>query len=200
LKLIGYRHSSHSDPLWPVPNSTDGRFHRKGQIAQYLCLHPLGPAAEMLRHQLGPRAVVQIREVVLSLWAIQVSDEGIIEITFDNCTDYSIEPAQLVADNYFFTQDLADGFHAGGLAGIKVPSAALPGTDNLVLFGPRVADDYLGEPVPPEELSTGHLTDYAHPSPELWPYVRWIGMPHSALSDWKSSGVYERFHDPIPAS
>ena len=77
-----------------------------------------------------------------------------------------------------------------------MPSAALPGTDNLVLFGPRVADDSLGEPVG-RGTPTGHLTDYAHPPQKLWPYVRWMGA-HSALVAWQSTGVYEHFQDPMP--
>ncbi|MGH7080644.1 MAG: RES family NAD+ phosphorylase, partial [Acetobacteraceae bacterium] len=36
------------------------------------------------------------------------------------------------------TQDLADRMRAAGSQGIIVPSAALPGTESLVLFGIRL--------------------------------------------------------------
>jgi hypothetical protein len=133
---------------------------------------------------------------VLNLWAIQVQEEGIVDISFDNCGDFDVTAPQLVDESYSATQDLADRLRGRGVIGIRVPSAALPGTENLVLFGPRVADDYLAHPVQPEELPTGHLTDFAHPAAELYQRVRLIGMPHESLFYWESSGTYEPFHDP----
>jgi hypothetical protein len=39
---------------------------------------------------------------------------------------------------------------------MQVPSAALPGTHNLILFGVRVLNPLLCEPLTPEEVPTGH--------------------------------------------
>jgi hypothetical protein len=194
--VVAYRHASHVTPLWPVPNTWSGRYHRRGQVAQYLSLHPLGPAAEIVRNQVGLYGPDSVFDVVLNLWAIQVPEEGIVDISFDNCDAFHITARQLVDESYSATQDLADRLRTQGVTGIRVPSAALPGTENLVLFGPRVADDYLAHPVQPEELPTGHLTDFAHPPAELYPRVRMFGMPHESLFYWESSGTYEPFHDP----
>jgi hypothetical protein len=41
---------AYDTPWWAFPSSREGRFHRAGEdTVQYLSLHPLGPAAEMLR-------------------------------------------------------------------------------------------------------------------------------------------------------
>lgn len=48
-----------------------------------------------------------------------------------------------------------------------VPSAALPGTHNLILFGVRVLNPFLRAPLTPEEVPTGHLSDGARPRPRL---------------------------------
>jgi hypothetical protein len=195
--VVAYRHASHITPLWPVPNTLSGRYHRRGQIAQYLCLHPLGPAAEIVRNHLGLDGADHVDDIVLNLWAIQVPEDEVVDISFDNCQEFDVTAQDLVDESYSSTQDLADRLRARGVTGIRVPSAALPGTENLVLFGPRVADDYLARPVQPEELPTGHLTDFAHPAAELYQRVRFIGMPHESLFYWEFSGIYEPFHDPV---
>jgi RES domain len=194
--VVAYRHASFITPLWPGPNARPGRYHRRGQIAQYLSLHPLGPAAEIVRNQLGVYGADRVEDIVLNLWAIRVPEDGLVDISFDNCGTFDVTAQDLVDESYAATQELADRLRAQGVSGIKVPSSALPGTENVVLFGPRVADDYLAHPVQPEELPTGHLTDFAHPATELYPRVRLIGMPHQSLYYWESTGMYEPFHDP----
>ena len=80
-----------------------------------------------------------------------------------------------------------------------VPSAALPGTDNLIVFGPRVLNSFLRKPFSAEEIRTGHLTDGGRAPREVAPHVRWMGAPHSAVEQWKATGGYGAFDDP-PAS
>lgn len=50
MRMVAYRHAAY-DTLWRArPSSRDGRFHRAGvDTVQYLSVHPLGPAAEVLR-------------------------------------------------------------------------------------------------------------------------------------------------------
>ena len=78
-----------------------------------------------------------------------------------------------------------------------VPSAALPGTYNLILFDVRVLNPYLSQPLMPEEIPTGHLTDGARPPAEVFSNVRWLGAPHKALEQWKTTGNYDLFDDPM---
>lgn len=118
------------------------------------------------------------------------------EISFDNCDVYGLTPDELVGDDYGPTQALAGELRKAGVPGIRVPSAALPGTENLVLFGPRVLQPYLFAPVVPDEVPTGHLSDGARPPAEVGPFVRWFGHPHAALEHWKTTGTHYVLHDP----
>jgi RES domain-containing protein len=198
--VVAYRHAAYDSPWWVIPSTREGRFNRAYQEdpTQYLALHPLGPTAELLRHQLRGPDFDRVDTILANLWAVRVDAEGSIDITFDNCaSDYGITPEDLVGDEYAPTQALASRLRDAGLQGFTVPSAALPGADNLILFGPRVAHPYLELPVTPEECPTGHLSDAARPAQEVLPLVRFRGAPHTALDAWLATGTYKRLDDPV---
>ena len=160
MKLTVFRHAACDTPWWAFPSSRSGRFHRaRSDTVQYLSLHPLGPAAEMLRHNVGPRGDPD--DVVLNLWAAVVDVEEVLPVDFDDCASYGLTADELVGDDYTPTQTLADAVRERGVAAMQVPSAALPGTHDLLLFGARVLNSFLREPLTPEEVPTGHLTDAA---------------------------------------
>ena len=79
-----------------------------------------------------------------------------------------------------------------------VPSAALPGTHNLILFGVCLLHPYLWQPLAPEEIPTGHITDGGRPAAEVATDVRWFGSAHRAVRQWKATGHYDLFDDPTP--
>jgi hypothetical protein len=83
-----------------------------------------------------------------------------------------------------------------GATGIIVPTAAHPGTENLVLFGPRLIFDYLGTPISDEDVPTGHLTADARPPSEVVAMVRWSGVAHRSLIQWQQTGAYTVLEDP----
>jgi hypothetical protein len=196
MKLTVFRHASYDSPWWAFPSSRPGRFHRAGRdTAQYLSLHPQGPAAEMLRHNVGP--VGDPDEVVLNLWTAVVEVDQPVRVDFDDCDHYGLTADELVGDDYSATQALADAVRGSGASAMVVPSAALPGTDNLILFGVRVLHPFLADVLSPEEMPTGHLTDAARPPAEVAPHVRWFGTPHAALEQWKATGAYDLFDDSI---
>jgi hypothetical protein len=196
MKLTVFRHASYDSPWWAFPSSRAGRFHRaRSDTVQYLSLHPLGPAAEMLRHNLGPTGNPD--DVELNLWAAVVDVDDPIQVDFDDCARYGLTADELIGDDYTPTQALADAIRNSGAAAMIVPSAALPGTHNLILFGVRVLNPFLGKPLTPEEVPTGHLTDGARPPVEVAPHVRWFGAPHNAAEQWKTTGKYDPFDDPI---
>lgn len=198
--VVAYRHAAYDSPWWVIPSTREGRFNRgyEEDPTQYLALHPLGPTAELLRHQLRGPDVDRADTIQANLWAVLLDAEGSVDITFDNCApDYGITPQELVGDDYAPTQALATRLRGAGAAGFRVPSAALPGTDNLILFGPRVSHPYLEFPVTPEECPTGHLSDGARPALEVLPLVRFTGAPHGGLDAWIATGTYERLDDPL---
>lgn len=200
MTVVAYRHAAYDSPWWVIPSTRAGRFNRayEDQPTQYLALHPLGPTAELLRHQLRGPDFDLADTILANLWAVLVDAEASPDVTFDNCaTDYGITPEELVGDDYAPTQALAIRLRGAGAEGFKVPSAALPGSDNLILFGSRVVHPYRQLPLTPEECPTGHLTDGARPAHEVMPFVRFRGWPHAALDTWIATGTYERFDDPL---
>ncbi len=189
-----YRHAAYDTPWWAIPSPTGGRFHRPGRdTVQYLSLHPLGPAAEMLRHHIGPTGDPD--DLLLNLWAAVVDVEP-VRVDFGDCKAYGLTPDELVGDDYVPTQTLADTVRSKGADAMIVPSAALPGTHNLILFGVRLLNPFLRVPLAPEEIPTGHLTDGARPAAEVAAHVRWRGTAHSAAEQWKATGNYDPFDDP----
>ncbi|MET0994807.1 MAG: RES family NAD+ phosphorylase [Mycobacterium sp.] len=196
MSFTVFRHAAYDSPWWAFPSSRSGRFNRARQdTTQYLCLHPLGPAAEMLRHNVGSAGNPD--DVILNLWTATVELHDVIWVDFDDCADYGCTPDELVGDDYAPTQSVADQVRASGALAMVVPSAALPGTHNLILFGERVLHPHLWQPLAAEEIPTGHLTDGARAAAELTSHVRWFGSEHSALERWKARGSYQLFDDPM---
>ena len=126
---------------------------------------------------------------------VDVSD--VRRVDFDECATYGCTPDELVGDDYGATQLLADEVRASGASAIVVPSAALPGTHNLILFGIRVLHPFLWQPLAPEEIRTGHLTDGARVAAEVASRVPWFGREHSAVEQWKAAGSYDLLEDPF---
>jgi hypothetical protein len=148
----------------------------------------------MLRHNLGPSGNPD--DVVLNLWTAVVDVDDVITVDFDDCARYGLTPDELVGDDYTHTQALADVVRRSGSTAMIVPSAALPGTHNLIVFGIRILNPFLSAPLTPEEVPTGHLTDAARPPAEVAPHVRWFGAAHKAAEQWKTAGRYDLFDDP----
>jgi hypothetical protein len=196
-----FRHAAYDSPWWAFPSARSGRFHRGSRdTAQYLCLHPhlclhpLGPAAEMLRHNVGPDGDPD--QLILNLWTAVIEIGDVTRVDFADCEYHGLTADELVGDDYRRTQELAAAVAAGGAAALIVPSAALPGTDNLLLFGPRVLNPFLRPPLSSDEIRTGRLTDAGRSPLEVAPHVRWNGVPHSAVEQWKATGSYDAFDDP----
>jgi hypothetical protein len=149
----------------------------------------------MLRHNVGPSGDPD--EVVLNLWTATIDLAAVTTVDFDDCAAYGLTVDELLGDDYAPTQALAAAVRAGGAKAMVVPSAALPGTHNLILFGVRVLHPFLWQPISAEEVPTGHLTDGARSASEIADRVRWRGTPHPAAEQWKKTGSYELFDDPM---
>jgi len=196
MRFTAFRHAAYDTPWWAFPSSRAGRFHRAGQdTVQYLSLHPLGPAAEMLRHNVGSDGDPD--DVVLNLWAAVVDIDDVTRVDFADCERYGHTADELVGDDYTATQALGDAVRASGATAMVVPSAALPGTHNLIVFGVRLLHPFLWEPLMPEEIPTGHLSDGARAAAEVFSNVRWFGTAHTAAEQWTITGSYDLFDDPM---
>ncbi len=132
------------------------------------------------------------------LWSVQVSlPEPPTEVTFDSAADCGVRPEDLVAEDYWACQQLAQQARAVGHAALLVPSAALPGTRTLVLFGPRVLIAWQLPGVDPHlDVSAGVSANRAGVPLAVLPQVRWRGAQHVGLQAWQA-GTPLRFLEPV---
>lgn len=193
--MICYRFATYATPLRTVPTALPARYSRgdEDEPTQYLALHPLGPLAELMRNA-DLRSPDQVRAVQTRTWALEVPLDDLPEIGFDTADQLGISAEDLVADDRSACQQLAAELR-GQVPGIVVPSAALPATRNVVLFGPRVAAPYLTEPVSALDIPASITAEHARPLFSLLDIVRFVGDPHPALEAWQQ-GVSFSFVEP----
>jgi RES domain len=188
---VAYRHASYATPLRTVPSAQPGRYHRgdEPEPTQYLCLHPLGPLAELVRaHDLRSRD--QLYAVATRTWALRIDLDGLLELTFENAPEHGVGAGDLVADNPLACRRLAHRLRRE-VPGLVVPSAALPGTRNVVLFGARVASPYLVEAVGAVDVPASVTADGARPLLGLVERVRFRGRRHAELEAWRRGTRFE---------
>jgi RES domain len=170
-----------------VENFSAGRYNEPGVgFAQYLSLHPLTPWAELLRNEdrrTRERAVL----MRYPLWAVRVQLEvQPLELTFDNAGEFGLSPEDLVADDHGACRAAAQSFRRHGPGTFLAPSAALPGTTNLIVLEPRVIAPWNQVPLDDLDLP-GSLASQDGRCPEgLWDLVHYraTGTTHPAFDAW----------------
>ena len=194
--VAAYRLASWRRPLRTEPSRVSGRFHRMTEDVptQYLCLHPLGPWAEFLRAS-GLRTAEQLSLVRHRTWVLRVDLAGLPRIGFAEAATHGLRPGDLVSDDLRACHRLADRLRSDGAPGAIVPSAALPGTENVVLFGERAAAPYLVDPLSEVDVPASLTADGGRPPIGLVERVRRRGAPHAALEAWRAGEPY-RFAEP----
>lgn len=116
--------------------------------------------------------------------------EGPIEtIGFGEASEWGLDPYDLVCPpaGYGACHEIGETLLAADHPPmLRVPSAALPGTWNLIVFGQRVVAPYDGEPVDPElDVPAAPLAVSARALEELIPLVRRLGeLRHAAHDAW----------------
>jgi hypothetical protein len=192
---VCYRFADFGTPLRTVPARQPARFSApdEPEPTQYLSLHPLGPHAELVRNN-DFRSREQILAIRTRTWALQLDLDGVPEITFDNAGAFDVTARDLVADDHTACRRLATRLRARH-RGVIVPSAALPGTRNVVLFGARVAAPYVVEPVTPLDVPASITAQDGRPLLSLLELVRFKGDPHPALEAWAAGETF-RFDEP----
>jgi len=194
--MIVYRLATYGNPLRTESARQPGRYHTGSEPTptQYLCLHPLGPFAEFLRgHTL--RLPVQARQICERTWVLRLEIDELTEIGFDNAQNFGLHPEDLVDDDVRRCQTLAGELRGARVPGIFVPSAALPGTLNVVLFGARVGSPYLLEPFGAVDVPASITADDGQPPMSLLNLVCFRGDDHAALEAWRRGDDFE-FDEP----
>lgn len=193
--VIAYRATSYDVPVWVSPNRRHGRWNIANQkpIAQYMSLDAEAPFAEMLRHE-NLRSESDASHYKTTIWQLQVDSGAIVDYsTFELAEAAGFDPETLVSDDYERCQAEARWLVSHNARGVLAPSAALPGSTSLTLFGPRVRVRWgtsvkLASSVPAQPISTGApptgLTDrvryYGQREPRLEEYLR--------ESSWREAG------------
>jgi RES domain-containing protein len=193
FELVAYRACGYETPLWAFPNLGDGRYNRAGNLpTQYLSLHPMTPWAELLRI-LDHRSADRARATRVEIWGLRISlAHDPTEVSFDTAGSYGVDAADLVADDYEQCQSLAEQLHADGVRSLIAPSAALPGTSNVVVMEPAVMTDYHLEPIDPEDWPTALLAQNGRCPENLWEHVHYRAAPveHAALAAWRAGDEF----------
>jgi RES domain-containing protein len=179
---VAYRATSYDVPLWVNPNRRSGRWNIAGtHCAQYLCLDAEAPFAELLRQE-DMRSTAIASHYLTSLWQLEIVDGAIIDYsTFELAEAAGFAPEALVEDDHERCQAEAQRLIGYGARGVLSPSAALPGSTSLTLFGPRVSVPWgtvtaLASSIPAQRLATGRPPD------GLVERVRYIGQPDRLLT------------------
>jgi hypothetical protein len=188
--VICYRFAAYATPLRTVPAAQPARFNRgdEDDPTQYLSLHPLGPHAELMRNS-DLRTPEQVRAARMRTWALEVPLDDLPEVSFDTADRFGITAEELVADDRSACQRLAARLR-GQSSGLLVPSAALPGTRNVILFGSRVAAPYLTVPMSTLDIPSSVTSEAGRPLVSLLDIVRFTGDVHLALDAWQQGTVF----------
>jgi RES domain-containing protein len=200
--LTTYRLAAYETPLWATENFAPGRYNDAGDGAtQYLSLHPMTPWAELMRNQ-NRRTAFTALQLRLPLWSIKVElADPPTEIAFEDAPTYGLSADDLVSDDQSACRSLARQFRGDqhGPRALFVPSAALPGTQNLVLLDPYVAISFLADPVAAEDLPTCMAAEDARCPDGLWDLVHHHHSPrmHAGLEAWYDNDFFEFIEPPV---
>jgi hypothetical protein len=198
VELVAFRLANYETPLWAVENFSAGRYNEADSgFTQYLSLHPLTPWAELLRNE-DRRTRAQAVLMRYPLWALRVDlEEPPLELTFETADRFGLRAEDLVGDDQDACRALARTFRSDGPAAFVAPSAALPGTHNLVVLEPHVLVAW--NQVPIDEIDwPGSLAAQDGRCPEgLWEVVHYRGSDtkHAALAAWKKGEEF-MFEEP----
>ena len=136
---------------------------RHGGVADAVPLPAPARAVGRVPARVGAAHGEQLALVRHRTWALRLELDGLVRIGFEEAAEHGLRPGDLVSDDHRACHRLADRLRAAGAPGAIVPSAALPGTENVVLFGERAAAPYLLEPVSGVDVPASLTADGGRP-------------------------------------
>jgi hypothetical protein len=148
-----------------------------------MCLDPNAPFAEILRHE-DLRTEADAATLITTIWQLRIDEGAVADYSSFQLAEAAGFPAEaLVEDDLERCHAEAAWLRSHGVRGLLSPSAALPGSINLTLFGPRVAILWdaavsLASTIPAGKLTTGH------PPRGLVSRVRYFGQTHPGLAEY----------------
>jgi hypothetical protein len=158
---VAFRYSNYDTPFWVRPNSEPGRWHWVGDGAtQYLSTTVDGAWAELIRAE-ELRSEQEIELVRMPMWVAEVHVQRIADYsTFEKAEAAGFPPDALIDDDHSRCREEGRRLREGGFQGVVAPSAALSDSNNLTLFGPRIASTWelrplLASSIPVMKIAVG---------------------------------------------
>jgi RES domain-containing protein len=184
---IGYRTSTYDVPLWVSPNRRHGRWNLANHgCTQYFCRDPEAPFAEAIRHE-DLRTEHEAATYRTTLWQTRIDEAAVVDYsTFEKAESAGFPPEALVADDSERCQAEADWLISHGVAAVLAPSAALPGSVNVTVFGARVEVSWTTERRLTSQMPVQRLQTSAPPV-GLTSRVRYFGEAHVGLEAYLSA-------------
>jgi len=189
LDTVAFRYSSYDTPLWSRNNTVAGRWHRVGDGAtQYVTLHPDGAWAELARAE-DLRTDADLRTVRMPIWALMINQQNLVDYTsFEKAEAVDFSAEALVDDDYTRCQDEGRQLRDLGYAGVVAPSAALPGTLNVTIFGRRMLSTW-GSTTRLASSVPGCVVAVGAPPLGISSRVRYFGAAHAGLVGYEEGLV-----------
>jgi len=187
---VAFRYSNYDTLFWVRPNSEPGRWHRIGDGAtQYLSTTVDGAWAELIRAE-GLRSEQEMALVRMPMWVAEVHVQQIADYgDFEKAEMAGFPPEALIDDDYSRCQEEGKRLRRAGFQGVLAPSAALPNSFNLTLFGPRIASTWQSRPLLASSIPAMKIAVGAPPE-GIVGRVRHRGEKHEP---------YEEFHTVVRA-
>jgi hypothetical protein len=181
---MAFRYSDYDTPFWVRPNSASGRWHVPTDGAtQYLSLSVDAAWAELIRAE-ELRTEDEVGLIRMPMWVADIHVGKIADYgDFDKAQAAGFSPEALIDDDHTFCQEEGQRLRGLGCNGVIAPSAALPGSTNLTLFGPRVASSWGSPPILASSIPTHQIAVGAPPG-GIVGRVRLRGEQHETFSNW----------------
>jgi RES domain-containing protein len=199
---VAFRATTYDTPLWVSPNSRPGRWSHpeEGTVAQYCALDVASAIAEMVRFE-NLRTIDEARELFVNVWEFRIDEGAVADYSTPALAEkqgFSWEP--LISDSWGECQEEGRRIMEIGGRGVLTPSAALPQSVSLTLFGPRTEIAWGAEPSLSIQIPARHILR-GSPGDRLVDDTRFFGGAYPDLAPTPASGLFslelapERFQD-----
>lgn len=183
---VAFRYSNYDTPFWVRPNSEPGRWHWVGDGAtQYLSTTVDGAWAELIRSE-QLRSEQEAARARMPMWVAEVHVQRIADYsTFEKAEAAGFPPDALIDDDHARCQEEGSRLRKAGFQGVVAPSAALPGSNSLTLFGPRIASTWQLRPLLASSIPAMKIAVGAPPEGIL-ERVRHRGQRHELYEEFRT--------------
>lgn len=184
---IAFRYSNYDTPFWVRPNTESGRWHKSGESpTQYLSATVDGAWAELIRAE-GLRSEREVSLIRMPMWAAEVHVQRVADYSsFEKAEAAGFSAEALIDDDRSRCQEEGGRLRGAGVQGVLAPSAALPGSLNLTLFGPRIASTWQGPALLASSIPAVTVA-IGSPPEGIGPRVRHRGDRHPLFDEFRRS-------------